>query len=131
MEGFGPALTFWTLAVLTAISGAGVLLSRNLFHAVLFLIVSFVCVAGFFVLLSADFLAMAQVIIYVGAIAVLMLFAANPFGLHDFYDDESRNGSHQLADGDSLTFRYRVLIHSGQANPELIEAEFRDFSEKQ
>jgi NADH-quinone oxidoreductase subunit J len=49
--------------------------ARSLFHAVLFLIVTFIGVAGFFVLLSADFLAMAQIIIYVGAIAVLMLFA--------------------------------------------------------
>jgi len=48
---------------------------RNLLHAVLFLILTFVGVAGFFVLLSASFLAMAQVIIYVGAIAVLVLFA--------------------------------------------------------
>jgi NADH-quinone oxidoreductase subunit J len=51
------------------------MVSRNLLHAVLFLIVAFVGVAGFFVLLSADFIAMAQVIIYVGAIAVLVLFA--------------------------------------------------------
>jgi len=49
--------------------------SRNLLHAVLFLIVTFLGVAGFFVLLSAEFLAMAQVIIYVGAISVLVLFA--------------------------------------------------------
>ena len=41
----------------------------------LFLILSFLGVAGFFLLLSAEFLAMAQIIIYVGAIAVLVLFA--------------------------------------------------------
>ena len=41
----------------------------------LFLILTFVGIAGFFVLLSAEFIAMAQVIIYVGAIAVLVLFA--------------------------------------------------------
>jgi NADH-quinone oxidoreductase subunit J len=51
------------------------MVSRNLLHAVLFLILTFIGVAGFFVLLSADFIAMAQVIIYVGAIAVLVLFA--------------------------------------------------------
>ena len=56
-------------------SAGGVMVSRNLLHAVLFLILTFVGVAGFFVLLSADFIAMAQVIIYVGAIAVLVLFA--------------------------------------------------------
>ena len=75
MEGFGVSVGFWGLAVLTIGSAGGVMWSRNLLHAVLFLILAFIGVAGFFVLLSADFIAMAQVIIYVGAIAVLMLFA--------------------------------------------------------
>lgn len=75
MDGFGVSLAFWVLAAVTLVSGGGVMVSRNLFHAVLFLILTFVGVAGFFVLLSADFIAMAQVIIYVGAIAVLVLFA--------------------------------------------------------
>lgn len=75
MEGFGVNVGFWTLSVLTLGAALGVQFSRSLFHAVLFLILTFVGVAGFFVLLSADFLAMAQIIIYVGAISVLMLFA--------------------------------------------------------
>lgn len=75
MEGFGPSLAFWVLAALTLVAAGGVMVSRNLLHAVLFLILTFIGVAGFFVLLSADFIAMAQVIIYVGAIAVLVLFA--------------------------------------------------------
>lgn len=75
MDGAGPAIAFWILSAVTLISAGGVMVSRNLMHAVLFLILTFVGVAGFFVLLSADFIAMAQVIIYVGAIAVLVLFA--------------------------------------------------------
>lgn len=75
MEGVGPSLAFWTLSALTLVAAGGVMVSRNLLHAVLFLILTFIGVAGFFVLLSADFIAMAQVIIYVGAIAVLVLFA--------------------------------------------------------
>lgn len=75
MEGSGPAIAFWVLAVITLGAAGGVVASRNLMHAVLMLILSFLGVAGFFLLLSADFLAMAQIIIYVGAIAVLMLFA--------------------------------------------------------
>jgi len=75
MDGFGVSLAFWVLAAITLIAAGGVMVSRNLLHAVLFLILTFVGVAGFFVLLSADFIAMAQVIIYVGAIAVLVLFA--------------------------------------------------------
>ncbi len=75
MHGAGPNLAFWVLAALTLVSAGGVMVSRNLLHAVLFLIVSFLGVAGFFILLSAPFLGMAQIIIYVGAIAVLVLFA--------------------------------------------------------
>lgn len=75
MEGFGVNVAFWSLSAVTLGSAGGVMWSRNLLHAVLFLILAFVGVAGFFVLLSADFIAMAQVIIYVGAISVLMLFA--------------------------------------------------------
>jgi NADH-quinone oxidoreductase subunit J len=75
MDATGEVLAFWALAALTLVAASGVIVSRNLLHAVLFLITSFLGVAGFFVLLSAPFLAMAQIIIYVGAIAVLVLFA--------------------------------------------------------
>lgn len=75
MDGAAEILAFWALAIVTIVAASGVMFSRNLLHAVLFLILSFVGIAGFFVLLSADFIAMAQIIIYVGAIAVLVLFA--------------------------------------------------------
>jgi hypothetical protein len=41
------------------------------------------------------------------------LFAANVFGEHDFFKDESRDGSITLEPGETMRFRYRVLIHSG------------------
>ena len=47
----------------------------DLFRAALLLIVVFIAVAGFFILLSAEFLAVVQVLIYVGAIAILIIFA--------------------------------------------------------
>ena len=75
MNGAGPSIAFWVLAATTLIAGGGVMLSRSLFHAVLLLILTFIGIAGFFVLLSAEFIAMAQIIIYVGAISVLVLFA--------------------------------------------------------
>jgi NADH-quinone oxidoreductase subunit J len=52
-----------------------VVTARNLVHAALWLIVAFGGVAVFFVLLNAYFLAVAQVVIYIGAIAILMIFA--------------------------------------------------------
>ena len=47
----------------------------DLFRAALLLIMVFIAVAGFFILLSAEFLAVVQVLIYVGAIAILIIFA--------------------------------------------------------
>jgi hypothetical protein len=41
------------------------------------------------------------------------LFAANPFGEHDFYNDKTKDGSMTLEPGQSMTFRYRVVIHPG------------------
>ena len=41
------------------------------------------------------------------------LFAANPFGLHNFQNSDDVDGSHTLEPGQSMTFRYRVLIHKG------------------
>lgn len=52
-----------------------IIVVRNLLHAVLFLILSFVGLAGLFITLSADFVAVVQVLIYAGAISVLMIFA--------------------------------------------------------
>ena len=68
-------IAFWSLAALTLGSAAMIILVRNLLHAVLFLILSFVGIAGLYITLSADFVAVTQVLIYAGAIAVLMIFA--------------------------------------------------------
>lgn len=64
------------LLSLVALGGAlGVVLHRNVFYAALFLVLSFVGVVGFYVLLEAEFLAMIQLLVYVGAIAILIIFA--------------------------------------------------------
>ncbi len=68
-------LLFILIAVVVLGSAMLVVTVRNLFHAALFLIASFFGVAGFYVLLDAGFFAAAQVIIYIGAIAILFIFA--------------------------------------------------------
>jgi len=52
-----------------------VVTSRNLFHSALFLTASFLGIAGLYILLEAEFLAVVQILIYVGAIATLIVFA--------------------------------------------------------
>jgi NADH-quinone oxidoreductase subunit J len=68
------ALFFWILAPLLVVSAFAVIVAKNPVHSVLFLILSFVCAAGLFLLMGAEFLAMILVVVYVGAVAVLFLF---------------------------------------------------------
>ena len=68
-------IVFWFLAVAAIGASLGVVLVRDIFRAALLLVVVFVAVAGFFVMMSAEFLAVVQVLIYVGAIAILIIFA--------------------------------------------------------
>jgi NADH:ubiquinone oxidoreductase subunit 6 (subunit J) len=75
IEDTGVVVAFWVLTVVTVGAAVMVVLARNLVHAVLFLVLSFVGIAGLYITLSADFVAVVQVLIYAGAIAVLMLFA--------------------------------------------------------
>ncbi len=66
----------FAIGAIVALGGAiMVVLSRNLFHAALWLIVALFGVAILFVLLDAGFLAAAQVVVYIGAIAILIIFA--------------------------------------------------------
>ena len=66
---------FWVLAVATVGGALLVVYVRDVFRAGLLLVVSFLGVAGLFVQLNAEFLAVAQVLIYAGAIGVLLIFA--------------------------------------------------------
>jgi NADH-quinone oxidoreductase subunit J len=66
---------FWVLAVGSVAAALGVVLLRDIFRAALLLVVVFLAVAGFFVMMNAEFLAVVQVLIYAGAIAVLIIFA--------------------------------------------------------
>lgn len=75
MDDTGTVVAFWLLAAITVGSALGVVVVRNLIHAVVFLIVSFVSVAGLYITLSADFVAVTQILIYAGAVSVLILFA--------------------------------------------------------
>lgn len=68
-------IVFWVMTACTIGGALGVVTSRNLFHSALYLILSFFGVTGYYVLLSAGFLAVVQLFIYIGAISVLVLFA--------------------------------------------------------
>jgi len=73
--GLGGEAAFWILAVVSVAAALSVVLLRDVFRAALFLILCFFGVAGIYATLDADFLAVAQVLVYVGAVGILVIFA--------------------------------------------------------
>ena len=68
-------VTFVIVALLAVGSALALVLRRNPIHGALFLVINLGCVAVFYLMLGAEFLAAAQVIVYAGAIMVLFVFA--------------------------------------------------------
>lgn len=68
------SILFWVFSILGLAGGIGLLLNRNPVHAALCLIVNFFSIAGLYLSLQAEFLAVIQVLVYAGAIMVLFLF---------------------------------------------------------
>ncbi len=68
-------IIFYVLAALTIISAGYVVLSGNLVRSIFMFFVTLFCIAGLYVFALADFVAVAQIVIYVGGVLVLMLFA--------------------------------------------------------
>ncbi len=75
MEVPEAGVVFWILSVVIIVSGMLVVSLKNIFHCALALVVCLFAVAGIYLLLEAEFLAAAQVLIYVGAVAILIIFA--------------------------------------------------------
>ena len=71
----GEALAFWGLAVILVGSALAVVLTKNLFHAVLWLALALTGTAGVFLLLDAEFLAAVQLLLYAGGIVTVVVFA--------------------------------------------------------
>ena len=68
------SVLFLVISTLGLLAALGTVLARNLVHAALYLVAFFFIVACQFVLLEAEFLAAIQVLIYIGAVAILMMF---------------------------------------------------------
>jgi NADH-quinone oxidoreductase subunit J len=68
-------IVFLIIAAVVLVSALGVVITRNLIHAALWLIVALFGIAALYAVLSAGFLAVVQVVVYIGAIAILFIFA--------------------------------------------------------
>ncbi len=68
-------VTFWGLSVLLIGSALAVVLTKNLFHSVLYLALSLTATAGVFLALDAEFLAAVQLLLYAGGVVTIVVFA--------------------------------------------------------
>ena len=71
----GEPIAFWGLSVVLVGSALAVVLSKNLFHSVLWLALALTGTAGVFLLLDAEFLAAVQLLLYAGGIITIAVFA--------------------------------------------------------
>src|SRR5947208_14514081 len=81
---------FIILAAVAIFSAAFMLVSRNAVHSALFLVVNFLCVAFFYLMLNAPFLAMIQVTVYAGAIMVLFMFVIMLLGAEKLSGEQAK-----------------------------------------
>lgn len=83
---------FYLMAIAIVAAGLGAALSRNLFHSALYMLLTFAGVAGLYASMHEPFMAVVQILVYVGAITILVIFGimltnshgvrtvTNPFG---------------------------------------------------
>lgn len=67
-------IIFWLIAVVTLGSALLMVTSKNIFHSALYMVVTFIGVAGVYLMLQADFLAAVQILVYAGAITIFIVF---------------------------------------------------------
>jgi NADH-quinone oxidoreductase subunit J len=86
---------FYLIGAVSVLSALGVVAAKNPVHSGIFLVLCFLNVAGIFVMLGAEFLAVIQVIVYTGAVLVLLLFVlmlVDPDDLPDFHTQQPIQG---------------------------------------
>ncbi len=78
---FFSTLFFWIFACVAFMFSVGVIVARNPMHSALSLVATFVCLAGIFLQLHAEFLAFIIIIVYTGAVMVLIIFVISLLNL--------------------------------------------------
>jgi NADH-quinone oxidoreductase subunit J len=81
---------FYILAAITLATGALTVISRNPVHSAVYMIICFFSLAGHFLMLNATFLAVVHIIVYAGAIMVLLLFTLMLMNLNDTHEPKKK-----------------------------------------
>ena len=109
-------VVFYIFGAITLLAALGVVTTRNVVYAALFLLVSLAGVAGLFVVLFAEFLALVQLLIYGGAIIIVILFALM-LTRHREFRGRMENPQWPLAAMASISL-FVVMIAAIFANPQ-------------
>lgn len=123
---------FYLIAAVSVITAIGMVAAKNPVHSAIFLVLCFVNIAGIFVMLGAEFLAVIQIIVYTGAVMVLMLFVVmlvDPEDLPSFHTAAPLQRYLALLLGGVLLLEIGAaivtrtgMVSSGSATPENIAA---------
>jgi NADH-quinone oxidoreductase subunit J len=123
---------FYLIAAVSIATALGVVAARNPVHSAIFLVLCFVNIAGIFVMLGAEFLAVIQIIVYTGAILVLVLFVVmlvDPEDLPSFHTSAPLQrylsfllGAVLLLEVGAAIVTRTGFVGSGDATPENIAA---------
>ena len=110
-------VAFYAFSVLTLVGALAVLLTHNVLYAAFFLLLTLLGAAGLFVLASADFLAVAQIMIYVGGVLVLVIFGVMLTHKPDRSADVNSQTPNRIASlnraGSALTWIVPLLVAGG------------------
>ena len=116
----GSAIAFYVTSALILGFAVLVVSTRNTVHAVLFLVLNFLAVAALYVLLTAQFLAVIQVLVYAGGIVVLYLFVVMLVNLKrppEAYADPLRRTKLGFALSAAMLFELVVIASYGYGRP--------------
>jgi NADH-quinone oxidoreductase subunit J len=108
---------FYGLAAVMVASALRVVTVRNVVHAALYLVLVFAGVAGIFILLAAEFVAVVQVLVYIGAIVVLFLFGTMltraPIGVESELDSPTGLKATGAVGAAGLLFLLAAILYDG------------------
>jgi len=106
------SIIFWAFAILAVGGALTAVCSRSMINAALSLIVVFMSVAGFYLLNNADFLAIAQIIIYVVGLTIMMLFAVMFTGDRPKFDRKKANGALRISYGIVSLYVFALVLRT-------------------
>ncbi|MFN8015703.1 MAG: NADH-quinone oxidoreductase subunit J [Acidimicrobiia bacterium] len=136
-------IVFFILAFIACVGAIGVVSSNNIVHAALYLVSVLASVAGLFLLIAAEFIAWVQVLIYIGAVTVLLLFGIMltraPMGKNKNLNNASRGPAFVVSFGllgllvalilDAYTKSEKIILGGLGANETLANGKMAAMSE--